>query len=86
MGGLCGVMGKVVRGGQEDRGLSLLSCSKRERESQTNEVKGIEFKQFSLGRREGDPQSTTPPWPLLLHSFISLSISSPLLFSPLPSS
>lgn len=48
--------------GHKRTGASLSSTApyKKKAGEATNEVKGIEFKQFSLGRREGDPQSATP--------------------------
>lgn len=66
-----------VGGAQEDRGLSLSSPALKKREGEaTNEVKGIEFKQFSLGKREGDPQSATAPCPFLFLSLFSASLLS----------
>lgn len=63
--------------GQGPLSLSFPALKKREGEA-TNEVKGIEFKQFSLGKGEGDPQSAT----LSLFSFISFSL---LCLTSLPS-
>lgn len=64
-------------GGHKRTGASLCSPALKKQEGEaTNEVKGIEFKQFSLGRREGDPQRATAPCSLLFLSLFSSSLLS----------
>lgn len=56
---------------QRHRGLSLF---KKRTQKQTNEVNGIEFKQFSLGGRE-ERKDYRPLLPGLKHIHFSLSFS-----------